>query len=108
MDGIPSVYWMILISIFTGFICFVLYQLAMLFKESRNAVKETKKILIDAQETLKVLNGIVNDVNEVVSTVKGTVYQVNSVVLVPLRKISAIMGIASGFIEGVTSKKSKR
>lgn len=107
MDGIPSVYWMILIGIFTAFVCFVLYQLAMLLRESRGTVSEVKKIIIDAQETLKVLNGIVSEVSEMVNTVKGTVYQVNDAVLVPIRKITTIMGVASGFIEGVTSKRKR-
>ncbi len=107
MDTIPSIYWMIIIGLLTAFVCFVLYQLAMLIKESKNAVGETKKILVDAQETLKVVNSIVNDVNEVVNTVKGTVYQVNDAILVPVRKISSIVGVASGLIEGITSKKSR-
>jgi hypothetical protein len=107
MEGIPSEYWMILIAVFTAFICFVLYQLAMLIKDSRGIVTESKKIIMDAQETLKIVNGIVQDLNEMVSTVKGTVYQVNSAILVPLRKISSIMGIASSFIEGVSSKSKK-
>jgi len=108
MDTIPSIYWMIIIGIFTAFICFVLYQLAMLLKESRNTVKETKKIIIDAQETLKIANEIVSDVDEMISTVKGTVYQVNDAILVPIRKISLIVGIASGFIEGISSKRSSK
>lgn len=107
MDGIPSLFWMIIIGLFTGFICFVLYHLAMLLKESRNAVNETKKIVIDARETLKTVNSIVNDINEVVGTVKGTVYQVNNAVLIPLKKITSIVGIASGFIDGVTSKRAR-
>lgn len=107
MESIPSLFWMIIIGLFTGFICFVLYHLAMLLRESRNAVSETKKIVIDAGETLKTVNSIVNDINEVIGTVKGTVYQVNNAVLIPLRKITSIMGIASGFIDGVTSKRAK-
>lgn len=107
MEGIPSVYWMILIAVFTGFICFVLYQLAMLLKDSRGLIGEGKKVIIDAQETFKVLNSIVSDANEIVSTVKGTVFQINSAVLVPLRKITSIMGVASGFIDGITSKSKK-
>lgn len=79
----------------------------MLLRESRGTVSEVKKIIIDAQETLKVLNGIVSEVSEMVNTVKGTVYQVNDAVLVPIRKISSIMGVASGFIEGVTSKRKR-
>ncbi len=107
MDTIPSIFWMIIIALLTGFICFVLYQLAMLLKESKNAVSETKKIVVDAQETLKTLNGIINDVEEMVGTIKGTVYQVNDAIIVPIRKITSIVGVASGFIEGITSKRSR-
>ncbi len=107
MEGIPSVYWMILIGVFTGFICFVLYQLAMLLKDSRGLIGESKKVIIDAQETFKVVNSIVSDANEIVSTVKGTVFQINSAVLVPVRKITSIMGVASGFIDGISAKGKK-
>ncbi|MBP6976377.1 hypothetical protein KBB42_02190 [Candidatus Dojkabacteria bacterium] len=79
----------------------------MLLKESKNAVSETKKIVVDAQETLKTLNGIINDVEEMVGTIKGTVYQVNDAIIVPIRKITSIVGVASGFIEGITSKRSR-
>lgn len=106
MDSIPSLYWMIIIGVFTSFVCFVLYQLAMLLKESSNTIKETQKIIVDAQETLKVANGIISDVQGIVSTVKGTVYQVNSAVLVPIRKITSIMAIGSGILEGISSKRS--
>ena len=92
-------YWMILIGVVAGFFCFVLYQMGMLIRDSRNIVKNT-------EETLKVLNGIVKDVDEIVSELKGTVYEVNRAVLVPVRKISSVFGVVSGLAEGIGSKRS--
>lgn len=96
---------MIIIGVFTGFVCFVLYQLAMLLRESKGAVVDGRKLINEAEETIDTLNDILEDVTEIVTTVKGTVYQVNSAVLVPLRKITTVMGITSGFLEGFSSKK---
>ncbi len=100
MEGIPSIYWMILIGIFTGFVCFVLYQLGMLFKDSREVVRR-------AEKTVKLANDLVEEVSEIVDTVKGTIYQINTTVLVPLKKITTVLGIVSGIAEGISSKKSK-
>ena len=100
MEGIPSIYWMILIGIFTGFVCFVLYQLGMLFKDSREVVKR-------AEKTVKLANDLVEEVSEIVDTVKGTIYQINTAVLVPLKKITTVLGIVSGIAEGISSKRSK-
>ena len=80
----------------------------MLLKESQKAVGDGRKIIRDTEETIKIANGILTDVNEMVSTVKGTVYQVNDAVLVPLRKITTILGITSGLMEGFSSKSRKQ
>lgn len=100
MEEVPSIYWMILIGIFTGFVCFVLYQLGMLFKDTRIVVRK-------AEETVKLANGLVEEVSEIVGTVKGTIYQINSAVLIPLRKVTTVLGILSGIADGISSKKSK-
>jgi uncharacterized membrane protein len=97
MDTIPSEYWMIVIAVLIGFVCFVLYQLGMLIKESRNTV-------VEARKAITTLNPILDDVTEIVSTVKDTVYEVNDLVMRPVKKISSILSIASGFIDGVAKK----
>ena len=91
---------MILTGILTGFICFVLYQLAMLLSDSRSVVRDT-------DETVKELNKVVKDVNEIVGTVKGTVYQVNDAILIPLKRISTVLSVVSGISEGIASRKGK-
>lgn len=98
MDGIPSIYWMLIFSVFTGFVCFVLYQLGMLIKDSRSVIQK-------AEHSVVVLNGIIKDVNEIVGTVKGTILEVNSAVLVPVRKITNVLSVVSGIAEGFDSKK---
>lgn len=98
MEGIPSIYWMAVFGILTGFICFVLYEFGMLIKDSRG-------IVVKAGETVDELNVLVKDVKEIVGSVKGTVSEVNSAVLVPLRKVSSVLNVASSFTEGFASRK---
>ena len=98
MEGIPSIYWMGIFGILTGFICFVLYQLGMLIKDGRG-------IVVKAGETVSEVNSLVRDVSEIVGGVKGMVTQVNSALLVPLKKISSLLSVASSFTEGLSSRK---
>lgn len=105
MGDIPSVYWMILIGIFTGFVCFVLYQIAMLLKESKNAVSDSRKIIQEAEKTVDMTNNILVEVQEMISKVKGTVYMVNDSIIGPVKRISSIVSAASGFVEGFASKR---
>ncbi len=97
METIPAIYWMIIIGVLTIFMCFVLYQLAMLLKESKNTIVEVKQIV----------NGIsplLEDATEIVGTIKNTVSEVSILVINPARKISSVLSIVSGFLEGVTKK----
>lgn len=98
MEGIPSIYWMAIFGILTGFICFVLYELGMFIKDGRS-------VILKAVETVTIVNGLVKDVDEILESVKGTVSEVNKAVLVPLRKISSVLNVASSFTEGLSSKK---
>lgn len=97
MDTIPSVYWMIIIAVLVGFVCFVLYQLGDLIKESKNTV-------IEARKAISKLTPLLDDVTDIVSTAKDTVHEVNGLIIRPVRKISSILSVASGFVEGVTRK----
>lgn len=105
METIPAVYWMIIIGLVTAFICFLLYQLAMLTRESKLAVSDSRKVILEAEKTVDMANSILSDVTDIVSTVKGTVYEVNTAILSPIRKISSMVSVVSGFTEGLTSKR---
>jgi hypothetical protein len=105
MEGIPSIYWMILIGVFTGFVCLVLYQLAMLLRESTKAVGDGRKVIQDIQGTVQVANEIVVEVKDMLGTLKVTLSEVNNAVLVPIKKIGLIVGVVSNFVEGVASRK---
>lgn len=98
MELIPPIYWMIVIAFVAGFICFVLYQLGMLFKETKDTVKESRGILEEAQETVK-------SANEILAVAKETVFEVNNAVIGPIKRISSILSISSSFLEGLTSRK---
>lgn len=97
MDTIPAEYWMIIVAILVGFVCFVLYQLGALIKESKDTVAEVKK-------TLARIDPILNNVTDIVDTVNGTVHEVNEFVIRPIRSVSSILSVASGIMEGIKGK----
>ena len=71
---------MIVIAAIAILICFVLYQLGMLLKDSRR--------------TLQNVEGIT-------STVKGTVEEVNETIIKPIRGIGTGISAVSGFVSGL-------
>lgn len=97
MDTIPSVYWMVIITVLVGFVCFVLYQLGVLLMESKNTV-------VEARKAISKLNPLLDDATDIVATAKDTVYEVNKLIIRPVRKISSVLSVASGFMEGITKK----
>ena len=101
MENIPSVYWMILIGAVTFFICFVLYQFAMLLKESTGAVKDSRKIIRDTEKLIENANSIVAEATIIVQTLKGTVLQINKSVLGPVKRIGSVLGLAESFSKGL-------
>ncbi len=105
METIPAMYWMVIIGVLVGFICFVLYQVAMLLKESKHAVMDSRKILQEAVKTVDMANVLLVDATEIVSTAKSTVNEVNNAIIGPIRRISSLLSVVSGFAEGLTSKR---
>jgi len=86
MQTIPPVYWMIVVAAIAILICFVLYELGMLIKDSR--------------KTLQNVEGIT-------STVKNTVEEVNETIIQPIRGIGSGISAVSGFISGLTGDKKE-
>lgn len=86
MQTIPSIYWMIVVAAIAILICFVLYELGMLIKDSR--------------KTLQNVEGIT-------STVKNTVEEVNETIIQPIRGIGSGISAVSGFISGLTGDKKE-
>jgi len=105
METIPVVYWMIIITVLVGFISFVLYEFAMLIRESKKAISDSRDIIKEAENTVEIANGLLTDTTEIVSTIKGTVYEVNSSIVGPIKKISSVLSAVSGFSEGLTSRR---
>ncbi len=100
METIPSIYWMIIISIITGFLCLIFYYLAMLLKESKETV-------IEVRETVKKSNQIMDEANEIIRTAKkavniaeNIVKEVETQIIFPVRTIGGIFQTISGFLEG--------
>lgn len=71
---------MIVVTAIVGMICFVLYELGMLIKDSRKTIQ---------------------NVEGITSTVKGTVEEVNDAIIKPIRGIGAGVSAVSGFISGL-------
>ena len=104
METIPSTYWMIIIGVVTLMFSLVLYYIAMLIKESRDAVKDSRAIIKNADQITKQAALIVDDMQETVTVLKGTVMSINETVLVPIKKIGSIITVAGDFLEGLKRK----
>jgi hypothetical protein len=101
MSNIPPIYWMIIIGFITFMFGLVLYYLAMLIRESKDAVADSRKIIQNTEEILKQATLIVNDLQESVSVVKGTVLQINEAILVPIKKIGSTISVVGDFFTGL-------
>jgi len=97
MEEIPAIFWMLIVGILVVFVCYVLYQLAMLLKESRDSIKGVNKAVED-------INNIVSEVNGIIDTVKTPVLQITSA----LHGISAVASVISGIVEGFKSGEEDR
>ena len=104
METIPATYWMVIIGVVTFMICFVLYYIAMLIKESRDVVRDSRAIINNADEIMKQTTLIVNDAQEAVSTVKATILSINDSILLPIKKIGNTITIVGDFVEGLHRK----
>jgi hypothetical protein len=104
METIPATYWMVIIGAVTILFCLVLYYIAMLIKESRDAVKDSRSIIKNADAITRQTALIVDDVQDTVTMLKGTVTSINDTVLVPIKKIGSIVTILGDFLEGLKRK----
>ena len=84
--NIPPVYWMIVIAAIVVMVCFVLYELGMLLKDSRKTL---------------------HNVEGITSTVKGTVEEVNESIIKPIRGIGSGISAVSGFVSGLKGDKDE-
>lgn len=83
---------MVVITVLTGLLSFILYEIGMFIKESRSTLKNVENITSDAQS--------------VVSTVKGTVEEVNDAIIKPIRGISSGLSVVNGFLSGLKGEES--
>lgn len=83
---------MIIIGIPVGFFTFILYQLGMFIKDSRDIVAEAK-------ETLNKINKMLDDAQEIVSTAKATVNEVQQTIITPIRAIGNVLSRVSALVE---------
>jgi hypothetical protein len=69
METNPPIFWMAMVSLFVGFVCFVLYQIGMVVRESRDTVSKSNKIIDDVGE-------ITGKTKDMVNNFEGTVTNV--------------------------------
>jgi hypothetical protein len=105
MDTIPAEYWMVILTVLVGFICFVLYELAMLLRESKGAVSDSRRIMVEAESTLGKANALVDTATEIVNSVKGSVEDITDFVGGPLRRIGSVLAVIGGFVGGAKAVK---
>lgn len=99
---------MIIIGAVTVMVCFVLYQLAMLLRESKNAITTSRGLMEDASKTLKQVDLIVNDLQTSISSVRNTVEEVNHSILSPIRKIGYGISLVTAFLSGLKKDKEEQ
>jgi hypothetical protein len=97
MEEIPAIFWMIIVGILVVFVCYVLYQLAMLLKESRDSIKGVNKALED-------INNIVSEIDGIINIVKTPVLQITGA----LHGISTVASVISGIVDGFKSGEEER
>lgn len=105
MSEIPAVYWMIIFGAVTFMICFVLYYVAMLLKESKDAVGDSRKIIQGMEGTMKQVDLILADVQATISTVRGTIDEVNEGIIQPIKNVGSAISAVSGFVSGMKKEK---
>lgn len=107
MDTIPPVYWMVLISVVSVFICLILYYIAMLVKETTNTMVEVKEVVRETRDTITKTNKILDESTEVLASAKRTtlmiessVSELNQSIVQPVKRIGSIISSVSNFVEG--------
>ncbi|WKZ30744.1 MAG: DUF948 domain-containing protein [Candidatus Dojkabacteria bacterium] len=102
LNQIPAEFWMVIISVLTLFLVFIMYQIANLLKESTKTMAETTKVVTELQDTVKKANLVLEDAAEVVSMTKTTVEEVQDNVVTPVIKIASIIGMVSDIVDSFT------
>lgn len=92
MDGIPAEFWMVIISVITLFLVFIMYQLSLLLKETTKTVGETAKVVTELQDTVRKANVVIEDASEVMTMAKDTVSDLQTDVVKPLLSIASVVG----------------
>ncbi|MHC1716507.1 MAG: hypothetical protein AB9915_01245 [Candidatus Dojkabacteria bacterium] len=105
MSDIPSAYWMIIIGAVTLMICLVLYYVAMLLRESKDAVGDSRKIIQGLEDTMKQVDLILADVQSTISTVRGTIDEINKGIIQPIKNVGSAISAVSGFVSGIKKEK---
>ena len=105
MDTIPSVFWMVIIAVIAIMICLVLYYVAMLLKETKDAVGDSRKLIQGLEPTMKQVDLIIADVQSTTSMLKGTVQDINEGIVMPIRNIGSAFSAMSGLVSGLRKGK---
>lgn len=111
METIPAIYWMILIGVVTGFICLILYYIAMLLKETKETVTEAKYIVRESKGLVKHANKMLEEATEIVGIAKkgvialeSIVHEVKDQIIKPIRSIGNVFSTFSSLLEGFKGK----
>lgn len=104
MSEIPAVYWMILIGVITVFVCLVLYYFAMLFRESTGAVKDSRKIIVEADTLIQSAKKIVDDAGIIVETGKRMIGEIEQTVMMPVRQVGEVVTSLTSYLVSLFKK----
>lgn len=107
MNTIPPIFWMIIVSVLTIMVCFILYYFAMLLRETKNTVADARDTMKQANKVLQQIEIIVNDVQCSIATIRGTVEEANQTIIAPIRKMAGGILVASSFLSNLRKNKQE-
>jgi uncharacterized protein YoxC len=97
METIPPIFWMAMVTLFVGFVCFVLYQVGMVVRESRDTITKSNKIIDDVGEITGKTKDMVNNVEGTVTSVLAP-FKVLGTLGDYLTKLLASFGLVTGVV----------
>lgn len=102
---IPALFWMFIIGAFTIMLCYILYYIAMIMKETSSTIVEVREVVKSSNVVIVESTDLIKDTKEIVSTVKNSVKELNEKVIQPITEIGTIITSVSGLIGKFIPKK---
>jgi len=101
-NEIPAVFWMVIISVVTAFVCFILYYVAIVMKQTAGTIGETKEVVKSSNKLIAESTEIVTDLKDSAKMLKGAMQDVSESIIPPIKKIGTFLNTVTSLLDGVT------